>query len=150
MIKGSVSGLPLTLNISRTLLSIRAFAPSPYTVSVGNASSFPSLSLAAASETPAKVGGRSLARMFRAAAAVTGVVDDIVPGVVAVEAWAVLRAGGELAVLGVPSCMGVGAALFQELTVREGEEVLGECVRVTRLNEGLGLGRRESRRESRS
>lgn len=45
----------------------------------------PSLSLAAASETPAKVGGRSFARMFKAAAAVTGVVEDMVPGVVAVE-----------------------------------------------------------------
>lgn len=35
--------------------------------------------------------------------------------------------------------MGVGTAFVQELTVREGEEVFGECVRVTRL-EGFGVG----------
>lgn len=77
--------------------------------------------------------------MFSAALLVTGVVADMVPGVVAVEdRWGGEAVGVFVAVVVTiegERCMGAGMALFQAATEREGEEVFGEWVRVTRLEE---------------
>ena len=93
-------------------------APSPYTVSVGNAKSCPFRRRDAASVTPASVGGRSLAR-----------------GTEEVGSWR--ERGSGAADVGVPSTIEEGEDVCDVGKVCSGEVlVLGEWVRVTSPRRG--------------
>mmetsp|Transcript_373 Transcript_373/g.1068 ORF Transcript_373/g.1068 Transcript_373/m.1068 type:complete len:223 (-) Transcript_373:13-681(-) len=67
---GSVSGRPLTRKMSSTASSLSALAPSPYTVSVGKATSLPARSSSPARRRPAASGPSIVARTAGIASAV--------------------------------------------------------------------------------